>query len=60
MGRIIPALSAYLGQHDLGAAERYLRLTPERFRSQQDKLSPRRGKKKWRDDAQLMRFLDSL
>jgi hypothetical protein len=30
---MIPALSAYMGQHNLGAAERYLRLTPERFRS---------------------------
>jgi len=60
MGRMIPALSAYLGQHDLGAAERYLRLTPERFRAQLDKLSPRRAKKKWRDDPRLMRFLDSL
>jgi integrase len=60
MGRLIPALSSYMGQHDLGAAERYLRLTPERFRTQLDKLSPQRGKKRWRDDAKLMRFLDSL
>jgi integrase len=61
MGRMIPALSSYMGQHDLAAAERYLRHTPERFRVQLDKLSPhRQGKKRWRDDAQLMRFLDSL
>jgi integrase/recombinase XerD len=40
MNRMIPALSAYMGQHNLGAAERYLRLTPERFRSQLNKLSP--------------------
>ena len=60
MNRMIPALSAYMGQHDLGATERYLRLTPERFRTQLDKLSPKRGKKKWRDDAALMKFLDSL
>jgi integrase/recombinase XerD len=61
MGRMIPALSAYLGQHDLAAAERYLRHTPERFRAQLDKLSPRqRGNKRWREDAELMRFLDSL
>lgn len=60
MGQLIPALSTYMGQHDLGAAERYLRLTPERFRMQLDKLSPKQGKKKWRDDAALMKFLDSL
>ena len=60
MNRMIPALSAYMGQHDLGAAERYLRLTPERFRSQLNKLSPKRSKKRWRNDAALMKFLDSL
>lgn len=60
MGRMIPALSAYMGQHDLAASERYLRSTPERFRTQLNKLSPQRGKKRWRDDAELMRFLDSL
>lgn len=60
MNRMIPALSAYMGQHDLGAAERYLRLTPERFRVQLNKLSPKRGKKRWRDDATVMKFLDNL
>ena len=60
MGRMIPALSVYMGQHDLSVSERYLRLTPERFRAQLDKLSPKRGKKRWRDDSELMRFLDSL
>lgn len=60
LNRMIPALSAYMGQHDLGAAERYLRLTPERFRTQLNKLSPKRRKKKWRDDGVLMKFLDNL
>ena len=60
LNRMIPALSAYMGQHDLGAAERYLRLTPERFRTQLDKLSPKRAKKRWRDNAALMKFLDNL
>lgn len=60
MNRMIPALSAYMGQHDLCSAERYLRQTPERFRLQLNKLSPQRGKKRWRDDAALMKFLDSL
>lgn len=60
MNQMIPALSAYMGQHDLGATDRYLLLTPERFRSQLNKLSPKRGKKRWRDDAALMKFLDGL
>jgi integrase/recombinase XerD len=60
MGRMIPALSTYLGQHDLGTADRYLRHTPERFRAQLNKLSPQRGKNRWRDDSALMRFLDGL
>ena len=60
MNRMIPALSVYMGQHDLGAAERYLRLTPERFRTQLNKLSPMRAKRRWRDDAALMKFLDNL
>jgi len=59
MNRMIPALSAYMGQHDLGSAERYLQMTPERFRAPLNKLSPKRGKKRWRDDAALMKFLDS-
>lgn len=60
MNRMIPALSAYMGQHDLGGADRYLQMTPERFRNQLNKLSPKRGKMKWRDDAALMKFLDNL
>jgi integrase/recombinase XerD len=60
LSRMIPALSAYMGQQDLGSAERYLALNPERFRVQLDKLSPIRGKRRWRDDGALMRFLDSL
>lgn len=60
LNRMIPALAAYMGQCDLGSTERYLALTPERFRRQLNTLSPKRGKKRWRDDAELMRFLDSL
>jgi hypothetical protein len=57
---MIPALAAYMGQCDLGSTERYLVLTPERFRKQLDTLSPMRGKKRWRNDRELMSFLDSL
>jgi integrase len=60
LNRMIPALSAYMGQRDIGLAERYLRLTPERFRTQLNKLSFKRGKKRWRDNAALMKFVDSL
>ena len=44
---MIPALSAYIGQVDLGSTYRYLNLTPERFRAQLDKLSARRAKRRW-------------
>jgi integrase/recombinase XerD len=61
LNRLIPALSAYMGQIGLGATERYLKLTPERFRTQLIKLSPQeRGRKRWRDDPALMKFLDGL
>jgi hypothetical protein len=45
-------------------AERYLFMAPERFRKQlnrlspaRDRLSPARGKSRWRDDQTLMSFL---
>ena len=60
LNRMLPALSAYIGQVGLGSTDRYLSLTPERFRTQLDKLSPRRGKKHWRDNPSLMRFLAQL
>ena len=60
MNRMIPALSMYMGYVKLGGAARYLRLTPERFRTQLNMLSSRRGKRRWRDDPALMRFLSKL
>jgi integrase/recombinase XerD len=60
LNRMLPALSAYIGQVGLHSTNRYLTLTPERFRSQLDKLSPRRGKKRWRDNPGLMKFLAEL
>jgi hypothetical protein len=56
----IPALSVYMGYMNLSAAARFLTLTPERFRAQLNKLSPRQGKRHWRDDAALMHFLSTL
>ena len=60
LNRMIPALSAYIGQVGLGSTYRYLHMTPERFRAQLDKLSPVRGKRHWRDNPALMRFLAEL
>jgi len=61
MNRMLPALAAYLGQVGLGYTERYLLMTPERFRNQLVKLSPlcRKGRR-WCDDRVLMKFLDEL
>jgi len=60
LNHMIPALSVYMGYVQLAEANRFLRLTPERFRSQLDKLSSRQAKRHWRDDAALMRFLHAL
>jgi integrase/recombinase XerD len=60
LNRMLPALAAYMGQVGLASTERYLSLTPERFRKELDKLSPGRAKKHWRDDRELMKFLEEL
>jgi integrase/recombinase XerD len=60
LNRMLPALAAYMGQVGLGSTERYLSLTPERFRKELDKLSPDRGKGRWRNDKVLMEFLTNL
>lgn len=60
MNQMLPALGAYLGQLGFSSTERYMRLTPERFRKPLLSLSPQRGRKRWRDDATLMRFLANI
>lgn len=60
MNRMLPALSAYMGQVGLASTERYLLLTPERFRKELNKLSPQRQKKHWRDNPRVMKFLSQL
>jgi len=60
LNRMLPALAAYLGNVSLASTEQYLSLTPERFRKELEKLSPQRGKKRWRDNLALMKFLSSL
>jgi len=60
LNRMLPALAAYMGQVGLGSTERYLSMTPERFRGQLVLLSPQRRKRRWRDNAALIRFLSAL
>ena len=60
LNRMIPALSVYMGYMNLSASSRFLKLTPDRFRPQLDKLSPKRGKRRWRDNPALMEFLSKL
>lgn len=60
LSRMLPALAAYMGQVGLGSTERYLYLTPERFRKELNKLSPARAKGRWRNDGVLMEFLATL
>lgn len=60
LNRLLPALSTYMGNASFEAANDYLNLTPERFKKELQKLSPKRGRKRWRDDPELMRFLSSL
>ena len=60
LNRMLPALSAYMGLAGVVSTQRFLFLTPERFKGQLDKLSPLKGRKHWRDDPALMNFLASL
>lgn len=60
LNRMLPALAAYMGNAGLATTERFLALTPERFRKDLDKLSPRRATRHWRDNRKLMEFLDKL
>ena len=60
LNRMLPALAAYMGLVGLTATERYIALTPERFRKELNKLSPERINWHWREDAQLMKFLAAL
>jgi len=60
LNRMLPALAAYMGQNGLGATNRYLFMTPERFRKDLDKLSPIGGQGGWCEDRRLMKFLSEL
>ena len=60
LNRMLPALSVYMGLVGLNATERYLHMTPARFKKHLSKLSPRSRKQHWRNDKNLMEFLANL
>ena len=60
LNRMLPALSVYMGLVGLSATERYLHMTPARFKKHLSKLSPRSRKQHWRNDKNLMEFLANL
>jgi site-specific recombinase XerC len=60
LNRMLPALAAYMGQAGLASTERYLYLTPERFRTDLERLSPTKRRRHWRDDPKLITFLSQL
>lgn len=60
LNRMLPALSGYMGMAGVASTQRFLFLTPERFKRELDKLSPYKPKNRWRDDPGLMTFLASL
>jgi integrase/recombinase XerD len=60
LNRLLPALTAYMGQVGLGSTARYMALTPGRFKKDLDKLSQRSETGRWKNDVELMKFLDNL
>jgi integrase/recombinase XerD len=60
LNRMLPALSAYMGFSGLCSIQRFMQMTPERFKRELDELSPYKSRKHWRDNPELMRFLASL
>jgi integrase/recombinase XerD len=60
LNRLLPALAVYMGHANLCMTEKYLAMTPARFRKELNKLSPTRRKGHWRNDKELMAFLRGL
>lgn len=60
LNRMLPALAGYMGMDDLLSSERYLRMTPERFRGPLTLLSPKKRRVHRRDDPAVMTFLAKL
>ena len=57
---MLPALGAYMGNVGLESTERYLQLTPHRFQSALNKLSPQNLRTRWRPGSSLLEFLANL
>jgi len=60
LNELLPALSTYMGYSSLTKAEQFLSFVPERFRQDLQKLSPRRGRRRWRDQPELLCYVASL
>ncbi|WP_109487959.1 tyrosine-type recombinase/integrase [Occallatibacter savannae] len=54
---MLPALSAYMGNAGIESAERYLRLTPQRFQKALNILCPATTPARWQRDPALIQFL---
>jgi len=59
LNRMLPALGAYIGNVGLESMDRYLQLTPERFQTALNKLSPQKSYTQWRDDSAVLEILAS-
>ena len=60
MNDLIPALSTYLGSSVLTRAEHFLSFIPERFSADLEKLSSTKSRTRWRNNPELLGYLDSL
>jgi integrase/recombinase XerD len=60
LNRLLPALAVYMGFSGLNTTQRYLHMAPARFKPHLNKLSPSGMKRHWRNDENLMQFLDGL
>lgn len=60
LNKMLPALAVYMGQSGLASTERYFYLTPERFRTDLERLMPSERHRRWRDDPKLIAFLSGL
>lgn len=59
LNRLLPALAAYLGQADLTATDKFLALTPSRFKKELDKLSPEQGGR-WVEKSEAMQVIQAI
>ena len=60
LNKLLPALAVYMGHSRLCGTQKYLSMTPDRFRKQLNKLSPSHRRGGWRKDSNLIAFLNSL